>query len=192
MMRSSPIPIRGAYGARRLRCGWLTIAVVLVFAVASITRAHAGDHDHPARTPPTMPDGTTPPPVVERLWNDLVCLCGRCERLTLAACACEQAAAERRNIVELVAGHELATPRDERAAYDRVIDSYVKRFGQRVLATDRDRERGSGSARWWLAPVGLLAVITVGYLLLLWWGRERVPRAGAQKRPRGTKRRRRK
>lgn len=108
------------------------------------------------------------PPVAQRLWNDLVCLCG-CDRLTLASCQCNEAERERKNILALLEHRDLKTIGAQQAAYDDVIGIYTSRYGQRVLTSLRDAD---GRGRWWLAPAVMVVVIVVGYLFLLQWGKK--------------------
>jgi hypothetical protein len=94
--------------------------------------------------------------VARRLWGDLVCLCGRCQRLTLSACHCPDAAAERKKVLELLRGRDLASPAGAESAYQAVVKEYVARFGGRhVLAS----EQSSGAPEDWPALAVSLAVI---------------------------------
>ena len=108
------------------------------------------------------------PPVAQRLWNDLVCLCG-CNRLTLASCQCDDAERERKNILALLDHRDLKTTADQQAAYEDVIGIYKSRYGKRVLTTENDAD---GHGRWWLAPAVMVVVIVVGYIFLLQWGKK--------------------
>src|SRR6266700_3983968 len=100
----------------------------------------ASEHDHAggagaAETSRIDPQTTA---IARRLWGDLVCLCGRCQRLTLSACHCPDAAAERQKVLELLRGRDLATHEGTEAAYRGVVKEYVARFGGRhVLASDQ-------------------------------------------------------
>src|SRR5262249_794487 len=69
------------------------------------------------------------PRVAKRLFRDLVCLCGGCQRQTFEECPCGIAATERKNILDMLAGMDLSTPEKEEAAYQTVVAAYVERFG---------------------------------------------------------------
>jgi cytochrome c-type biogenesis protein CcmF len=84
----------------------------------------------------------TVPPIARKLWSDIVCQCGDCKRLTLAACTCTQARDERQRILAMLKDgkYDLSTPAGEKAAYDSIIDAYVKRFGgEQILTVPRDK-----------------------------------------------------
>ena len=74
-------------------------------------------------------DNANAPPVARRLFHDLVCLCGGCQRQTFEECPCAVAAKERQAIVGMLAGRDLSTPEKEQAAYNEIVAAYVQRFG---------------------------------------------------------------
>jgi cytochrome c-type biogenesis protein CcmF len=74
-------------------------------------------------------EGANAPPIAKKLWSDLVCLCGGCQRESLAECRCAVAAQERERILGMLAGKDLSTPAAEQAAYADVVAAYVARFG---------------------------------------------------------------
>lgn len=89
-------------------------AALLVFlSTAAPGAASAADEEqhahHAASSEAAQLDPQTAA-VARRLWGDLVCLCDRCERLALSACHCPDAAAERKNVLALLRGRDLATP----------------------------------------------------------------------------------
>ena len=96
--------------------------------------------------------------VARRLWGDLVCLCDRCERLTLSACHCPDAAAERKNVLALLRGRDLAAPGGAEAAYQAVISDYAQRKGRQVLASERTK----GPPADWPALVVSVAILALG------------------------------
>lgn len=106
---------------------------------------------------------TSAPPLAHSLWSQLVCLCGRCDRLTLADCRCPDAAAERENILKLLKERDLSSPAKEKAAFEAVVQAYVSRFGEEVLAS----HQRSTSSSWpgWLmllvVPVALVLMVVV-------------------------------
>ena len=136
----------------------LTFACLLVF-FSGPARALASErqHDHPAGS--TVPEAVELDPrtaaVAGRLWKELVCLCDRCERLTLAACPCPDAAAERKNVVELLRGKDLSSPAASEAAYQAAVQSYVARSGRQVLASARSKGISADVATW----IGSVAVV---------------------------------
>jgi hypothetical protein len=143
-------------GARTARGRWVALACMFMSCSGAV-RASASEHEHPAGSP--IPEAADLDPrtaaVASRLWNDLVCLCDRCERLTLAACHCPDAAAERKKVLELLRGKDLSSPTASEAAYRAVVESYVGRLGQQVLASERSRGLSGDVAAW----IGAVAVI---------------------------------
>lgn len=112
---------------------------------------------HPAPTS----DGQALPAVAGRLWKELVCLCGRCERLTLSACRCHDAKVERHNVLELLRGQDLSTPTGTEEAYQSVVRTYVGRFGQRVLASEARHDAAVSETRDWLLFIALITAVAV-------------------------------
>ena len=114
--------------------------------------------------------------VARRLWGDLVCLCDRCERLTLSACHCPDAAAERKNVVALLRNRDLAAPGGADAAYQAVISDYVQRKGRQVLVSERT---SSAAADWpaWVVSVALIA-LACGAVAAIEMRRKRARRSG--------------
>lgn len=146
---------------------WRQAACASLCLLAVVPSA-ASEHEHVHSTPPTEADALDPQiaPVATRLWNDLVCLCGRCQRLTLAACRCPDAAAERQTVVKLLRGRDLASPEAAQASYQAVVQTYVTRYGGRhVLAS----EAASGAPEdWpaWVVSVALVALACAGFVIL--------------------------
>lgn len=135
----------------------------------------AEDHEHAAGA--AEESHTDAPPVARRLWHDLVCLCGRCARLTLAACACPDAAAERQKVLELLRGRDLSTPASSEAAYQAVVSAYVGRFGGRhVLAAERGSQEGGWVA--WAVLGSVIAAVGGAAFALAQFRRRRGRRAG--------------
>lgn len=111
---------------------------------------------HPAPTP-----GRDVPAVAGRLWNDLVCLCGRCQRLTLSACRCHDAKVERDQILQLLRGYDLSTDSGTESAYGSVVRTYVARFGRRVLASEARHDAVVTETKDWLLFTALIAGVAV-------------------------------
>jgi hypothetical protein len=103
--------------------------------------------------------------VARRLWGDLVCLCGRCQRLTLAACHCPDAAAERLKVVELLHGRDLAAPAQAEVAYQAVVQDYVTRFGRKVLTSEGTGPSTTGDWPALAVSIGVIAVACASVIL---------------------------
>ena len=146
--------MNGGGGAKR-------VAALLVFVLAPAPRAASEErheqHDRPAPPPEAAQLDPQVAEVARRLWSDLVCLCDRCQRLTLSACHCPDAATERKNVLALLRGRDLAVPGGAEKAYQGVIDDYVHRKGRQVLAS----ERTSGARADWPALAVSVAVIAL-------------------------------
>ena len=120
--------------------GWATKvgAALFVFSFAAVPGAASEEqHDHPAPLSEAAQLDPQVADVARRLWGDLVCLCDRCDRLTLSACHCPDAAAERKTVLALLRGRDLAAPGGAEAAYQAVVSDYVQRKGRKVLASVR-------------------------------------------------------
>ena len=119
---------------------WTALACLLVFysgAVPAVASEH--EHEHSAGSTAAEAAGLDPQTaaVAGRLWKDLVCLCDRCELLTLVACHCPDAAAARNKVLELLRGKDLSSPAASEAAYQSVVQFYVARSGRQILASER-------------------------------------------------------
>jgi cytochrome c-type biogenesis protein CcmF len=118
-------------------------------------------------------DDANAPPVARRLWKDLVCLCGGCQRETLAECRCGPAAKEREKILGMLAGMDLSTPAKQQAAYEQVVAAYVAQAGgYHVLAVPPDTAFNKLS---WAVPYAafLSAVVVIGMIVRGWVRRGR-------------------
>ena len=136
------------------------------------------DHEHQSRAATAEASELDPrvAPVATRLWNDLVCLCGRCERLTLAACRCPDAAAERKKVTDLLKGKDLASPAGAEAAYQAIVQTYVARFGGRHVLASENAAKIPALARDWIVLTVVVA-LACGVLLVLALRRKRPPRS---------------
>ena len=119
----------------------------------------------PAATPEQAGEAQA---IVDRLAHDLVCLCGRCERLLLAECECGDAQKERASLMLQVSAQDLTTEEARACAYQSVRDEYVARFGNAALAT----QSGMSVDAWlyvaWFAIAGVGGVILVFLTLTRW------------------------
>jgi cytochrome c-type biogenesis protein CcmF len=123
----------------------------------------------------------TAPEVAQRLFKDLVCMCGGCQRLPLWTCRCAFAKEERAKVMGLLAGRDLSTPEGEEQAYLTVRDAFMKEYGgQRVLTVPL--ETGFNRLGFIIpATVVGLALIVVIMVGIRWVrrGRERAALAAA-------------
>ena len=96
---------------------------------------------------------------IKEVAKDLVCLCASCNRESLATCICTAFAVPEREVI----GEALAAGE----THEQIVESYVERFGPRVLATPP----ASGyTLLAWVGPfVGLgFGVLLVRQVLLRW------------------------
>jgi hypothetical protein len=137
------------------------VAGLVVGLLLAAVPSAASEHDHGGSSASAEASQLDPKTaeIARRLWGDLVCLCGRCERLTLSACHCPDAAAERKKVLELLRGRDLASSDGAEAAYQVVVKEYVARFGGRhVLASE---QRRSSAPEDWPALAVSVAVVAV-------------------------------
>lgn len=94
----------------------------------------------------------------QRAMKELLCPCG-CARQNLDECECATAADLRAKVIALLAGADLTSEASRKTAYQSVLDTFTREYGEKVLATPK-------SSVPWLFPslaivggLGLLAVI---------------------------------
>ena len=164
--------------ARGRSRAWATLLAFIAVLEGSANAAGDHDHEHPSKAATAEASQLDPKttPVASRLWNDLVCLCGRCERLTLAACRCPDAAAERKKVLELLGERDLATPAGAEAAYQVVVQTYVARFGGRHVLASEKTAGISGIARDWIV-LTVAATVACGAILVFALRHRRSPRS---------------
>ena len=106
--------------------------------------------------PAAAPDIT--PEQIKVVAADLVCLCGTCNRESLATCVCTAFAIPEREAI----GRSLI----EGQSREQIIAQYVDRFGTMVLASPP----GGYSVVGFLTPVAILlvGVLVVGTVLVSW------------------------
>ena len=113
--------------------------------------SHTGAHDM---------DLDAAPPAAKRLWSELFCMCGECERTTLADCTCDFAAKERKLIAERLAKSGLGNAEREEAIYAALREEYVKRHGS-------EAEVASIRLHAWLDPLLTLIGVLAGLVVLI-------------------------
>ena len=129
----------------------ILVALCLIFSVA--TDASAATSGPTAR--PTSEQ-------IKKVASELVCLCGTCNRESLATCVCSAFAIPERVVI----GDMLAAGNSP----DQIVASYVERFGNVALA-----EPPPGGVRWvsLLTPlIALIAGVLVVRAVLLRWRRD--------------------
>ena len=167
-----------AQAQAKWRCGFRSasaVALVWLSVVAPTpARADGSEREHHGRAA-TLDLAQLDPQtaaVARRLWDDLVCLCERCNRLTLSSCHCPDAAKERDQVVALLRGRDLSAQGGGEAAYRAVLDDFVQRKGRDVLASTRKK----GLPFDWLAlaiSVGIVALACAAVVILEYRRRSR-------------------
>lgn len=110
---------------------------------------------------PVSPALAAPSPEqIKEVARDLVCLCGTCNRESLATCLCGTATSERDNIGGLL---EAGLDRQQ------IVESYVERFGPMTLA-----QPPAGYDVVWIVPILMLVAGVFGVRqVLVYWRRDR-------------------
>ena len=102
------------------------------------------------------------PEEIKVVAKELVCLCGTCNRESLATCACSEFAVPQREVI----GAAL----DAGKTKDEIIADFVSRYGQMVLASPPPEGYKLFA---WIAPfVALLLGVVVVRSVLFKWRRE--------------------
>lgn len=118
--------------------------------------AFAQEHDHSTSAPAA---DVPVPTMAHRLWHDLVCLCGECDRLTLAACQCPTAARERENILAALRSRGLSSDAQSEAAYQAVVNDYARRHdGKDVFRAAATTKPSRSWIGWTLVGVWLAMI----------------------------------
>jgi cytochrome c-type biogenesis protein CcmF len=102
-------------------------------------------NQHASGPPPVSGMSERFTPAERRLFDQLLCMCGDCERLPLATCTCDFAANTRQRMRDRLASGEAAQS---------IVDGYVGRYGAAALAVPPDR--GHNKALY-LVPIFALA-----------------------------------
>ena len=109
---------------------------------------------------------------IKAVAHELVCLCGNCNRESLATCLCSDFAVPEREAI----GRAL----DQGQTRQRIIDGYIARFG--TIGYAAPPQEGFNLLAW-VAPFValLLGIVLVRTLLVSWKGRSGAvpPRAAA-------------
>jgi cytochrome c-type biogenesis protein CcmH/NrfF len=122
------------------------------------------------------------PPVAQRLFRDLVCLCGGCKRETLDKCPCAYAKAERDKVMAMLAGKDISTDEKAELAYTEVRDALVAEYGGQQILTvpiDKGFNKLAWIIPWVVFALALTLVVVVGQR---WVKRGRLATASARSR----------
>lgn len=182
------------------RAVWSAAVVGTVFSCSTATFVWLASEAQ-AASPSAVPTASAPeasnmpeasvPAVVQRLWHDLLCLCGECEHKTLEYCECTYAAERRAEILDEVRRLGFGTPAEDAATYAKVTQDYLARH-----SGDRERARTPhANANWWLEPLMTLgaAIAALGALIAVaeFWRRRRASDVTAKQAPHAWRKRRR-
>lgn len=157
-------PRRSAAGRGIETAIFLFILGGVTLGRVQVAQASEGtDMQHQVEDVPSF-DEESVPPIANRLFKDLVCMCGGCKRLTLHECPCAYAAKERETIMGMLAGRDLSPAANEKAAYDEVVAAFVGKYGgHHVLTVPPDSPFNRLA---WMVPYaavagGLIVLVTV-------------------------------
>jgi cytochrome c-type biogenesis protein CcmH/NrfF len=115
------------------------------------------------------------PEEIKVVAKELVCLCGSCNRESLATCTCTEFAVPQREIIG--AALEAGKTKDE------IVADFVSRYGQMVLASPPPE---GYKLLAWIAPIVTLVLgIALVRTVLLKWRREPPPPVSATAGPQG-------
>ena len=105
-----------------------------------------------------LPAAAATPGEVKDVASELVCLCGDCNRESLATCICSFATSHRQ---------ELATALDAGKTRQEIIEQFVEQYGQVILASPLPE--GSNLLAW-IAPFAILlfGIVLVRSVLVSW------------------------
>ncbi len=136
-----PLPPR-AVGAARAKQGAMLIALLGLAAALLAYAGNANAQGHTMSQPPPVGGASEQmSPEEHRLFDRLLCMCGDCQRLPLATCTCDFAAATRANMrAQLARG----------VSADDIVSRYASRWGAAALSVPPD----AGHNRMvYLAPI---------------------------------------
>jgi len=105
------------------------------------------------------------PPAAQKLFRDLVCLCGGCKRETLDKCPCAYAKAERDKVMAMLAGKDISTDEKAEKAYVEIRDALVAEYGGQQILTvpiDKGFNKLAWIVPWVVFALALTLVIVVG------------------------------
>lgn len=135
---TSPRPTLAATGATLL-------ALTLGGATLFLPSASHAQQRHSGSAPPPVGVSESYTPRERHLYDQLLCMCGDCQRLPLATCSCDFAATQRQRMRERLARGETEAS---------IVQGYVARFGEASLAVPPDA--GHNKALY-IVPVAALA-----------------------------------
>lgn len=142
-------------------CGVVWLPVAIAATILSNRAASAAESSATTHVQAEVPR----PVLAERLLDNLVCLCGRCARMSLSKCTCPVAATERQFVLDALKSRDVSTPEKEDEAYSFLVAAYRARHGgARVLATE-----GAHTSRQeeeWLFPAEVAVTIAGASLLI--------------------------
>jgi len=95
--------------------------------------------------------------VQAKAMKEVLCPCG-CARQSIHDCDCQTAAQLRAKVQGILAGVDLSNDANRKAAYDKVLASFIADYGQKVLATPK-------SDMSWLFP-SIAAIGALGLLVV--------------------------
>lgn len=111
-----------------------------------------------------VPGNAATPEEIKVVAKDLVCLCGSCNRESLATCTCGEFAVPQREVI----GAAL----DAGKSHDEIVADFISRYGQMVLASPPPT---GYRLLAWIAPItALLLGVFLVRTVLLKWRREHV------------------
>jgi cytochrome c-type biogenesis protein CcmH/NrfF len=105
------------------------------------------------------------PPVAQRLFRDLVCLCGGCKRETLSHCTCAYAKAERDKVMAMLSGKDISTDAAQEKAYLEIRDALVQEYGGQHILTvpiDKGFNKLAWIVPWVVFGLAFMLVLVVG------------------------------
>jgi cytochrome c-type biogenesis protein CcmH/NrfF len=148
----------------------LALTLLVAVAVPALPPSPAAAQEH-EETDDAQSDLEKAPPLARRLYKDLVCMCGGCQRESLEACKCAYARQEREKVLGLLAGMDTSTPAAQEKAYDAVVAAFIKEYGgEHVLSVPI--AKGFNRVAW-IAPYIIFAL---GAVLVVVLGRRWVRR----------------
>jgi cytochrome c-type biogenesis protein CcmH/NrfF len=153
----------------------ILLALVFLFGGSLVLSGAARAEDQPPAdlkeaaqhvdSPGASEEIAAAPPVAQRLFRDLVCLCGGCKRETLDKCPCAYAKAERDKVMAMLAGKDISTDEKAELAYTQVRDALVAEYGGQQILTvpiDKGFNKLAWIVPWVVFALALTLVVVVG------------------------------
>jgi cytochrome c-type biogenesis protein CcmH/NrfF len=151
--------------------------LVLVLLGGGIARAQeparpgeaaAGSKHVISEATPTAEE-TDAPPEAKKLWDNIVCSCGDCKRMSIGSCTCSFAAEERARIVAMITEQGM-TP-------EQVTQAFVRQYGTGVLLVPADN--AFNRLAWLIPYVAFGLALAIIFILARRWVRRPAPLATA-------------